>query len=460
MNMDEITKKIQALKSQNLSIRDIAELAGVSKSTVARKLKEIPEVQKSFLNPQWVSLSSGDRSGKVDIFGAVGEPDLQDLVNLYEDSVYICSRWLSDFVSSVPLKVYVETQPHQPKPKCLTQPIITKSGTELTNKREVLEHEFKDLLDKPNPEMNRNELLRIIDLDLSLTGNGYIHKVRDDDNLPCYLYPLLPQFIDLDVDDNGHLLGFKDKRYNVRKFYPKKDVIWFKFVDPRNHYGLGVSPVRGCYERVLQTKNELAYISALYRNQARPDSLITVDGITASESERMQKEMNMRFKQGGIGGCFVTDGKEVDMKPLNWSPKETLSIELIRYTKLQIVNAFGLNLALFDSDNSNRATADTARYLATLNGVLPRLRLIEEKLNQHLAPEFDDRLVCGFADPVSEDRAERLKEITEKVKYHILTLNEARKEEGLPPIKGGDVFYTNVRETETDKLPPGSVNNQ
>ena len=81
-----------------------------------------------------------------------------------------------------------------------------------------------------------------------------------------------------------------------------------------------------------------------------------------------------------MGGPWVIPAEEIDVQMLSWSPKDVLGVEAYKWTKLQIINAFALSAALFDTESSNRATAITARILAQEQAIEPRLHLIEEAL--------------------------------------------------------------------------------
>ena len=392
------------------------------------------EVKKGFLNPTWSQIGGKDK-GPVDEFGLVAEPEQQDLLALYEDTVYSATKWLADTVGSVPRRLYVRKKNARSLLKIRK---VTKSShldhvPDPDSLSEVLDHTLKDLLEQPNPEMNGSDLIRQIDTDLSLCGNSYLHKIRAEDDLPEELWSLSPDKIHLKINDSGQHIGFlQDQPTGYQKFIPKKDVIWFKLTDPSDRYGLGRSPARGVYERILLAKKEMAYLNALYKNQARPDSIMSVKGISPNEAEATQKQYNMRFREGGQGGIIVVDGEEIDIKPLNWNPKDILGTELYKWAKTQILQAWGLNDAIFSTENSNRSVAETALFQAMRNAVLPRLRLIEDKLNQHLIPEFDDRFLFVFDNPVQEDREMALKEETGLLAAGVIDAEEVRQRRGWP----------------------------
>lgn len=440
-------EQIVRLREEGKSLRQIAAEVGVSKSTVANYLKT--PVTKGWLNPTWQVV--GGPTGTADVYGAIPEPTAQELLELYSDSAYEAAKWISDTLSSIPLLSYVKTAPGQKQPKCATRKVSKNAQLDHFGNfelKEVLDHPFKTLIDEPNDRMNRNEFLRIVDLYLSLAGNAFAYKIRENhetkedrdvnEGLPVALWPLLCQHVKLALDDKGYWHGFWYAKTHAPKFIPKQDMIWFKFVDPRDPYGLGMSPLRGVYERVLNSKSEIAYLSALYRNQARPDSIVSIRDITMAEAEVTQKTLNARFKQGGIGGVMVVPGGEMEMTTLGWSPKDVFGTDLYKWNKQQVLNAYGLNEAIFMTESSNRAVAESAIYMATRNAILPRCRLIEEKLNQDLAPEFDSRLLVAFENPVQEDNERVLQEQRILLRTDVYTINEVRALRGMPPVEWGD----------------------
>lgn len=404
------TDQCRQLHQQGKSIRDIAQETGISKSQVGRVVKNFTGLGQD--GSVWRTIR-GAHEPSVDAFGAIPAPSMQDLANAFEHSVFIAASWLSENVAKVPLRVILDGESLNPSTK--TRP-LTKALD--PNVREVTRHPLKELLDNPCPAYSRTELLQLIDNDLSLMGNSFVRKLRSEDGsesalypgegLPVALVPLPTPQIELAYDANGRHVGYKAHLGSTQVFYPQRDVIWFRaVVDPANRYGMGKGPVRAIYERVLLEKQELAYWSSLYRNQGMPNVMITANGINTANAEVLEKTFQQRFRGGGQGGAWVVDGQDLKVTPLSFQPKELVSVEEFRWTKLQILNAFGISPALFDSESSNRATAETALYMSQKNAVWPRCCKIADKLTVGLAHEFDDRLTIAFDDPVTpqEDAA-------------------------------------------------------
>jgi HK97 family phage portal protein len=395
---------------------------------VNRKLRR-RQVNKSWLNPTWTTVG-GVKEGPVDSYGAIPEPTAKDLLSLFSDTAYSCAKWSSDSVSSCILRAYVKTFPGQSRPKCPTSPVCKSVFNDLppsVEVEQVIDHLLLALVERPNPHLSKNEMLRQVDLDLSLCGESFLEKVRAEDGLPCELHSRSPGDMTMENDERtGEYKGWNFAPGGIPRFIPKENIIWFKFVDPRDRTGRGYSPLRGMFERVHLTKNELAYLASLYRNQARPDSVWGVKGISSDGAERLQKTINQRFSQGGIGGVAVIDSDETTITPLAWSPKDVFGTDFYKYNRLQIFNGFGLNPAIFDAESANRATADTAYYMSYKNCTVPRLRLIEEQLTDNLASEFDERLFFLFDNPLPDDMSEKVALYTSAGNFGAVTREDWR----------------------------------
>ena len=141
------------------------------------------------------------------------------------------------------------------------------------------------------------------------------------------------------------------------------------------------------------------------------------------------------------------------------TPKELNFIEGRRWTMEMICLAFDIPPGVLTTKDVNRANAEVADYRHSKNGVLPRCRRIEEKLNEKLIVKYDERLFCAFDNPVPEDREFRLKENTEYLKVGALSRDEVRSEIG-KDVRGGmadDLLVDNRLMPITSSVAPKQV---
>lgn len=72
-------------------------------------------------------------------------------------------------------------------------------------------------------------------------------------------------------------------------------------------------------------------------------------------------------------------------------------------------------------------------------GLRPLLRFIESQINKHIVSKFDQRYVFTFVGIDAKSEKEIMDLRQHKVRTYI-TVNELRKEDGLPEIEGGDII--------------------
>ena len=102
----------------------------------------------------------------------------------------------------------------------------------------------------------------------------------------------------------------------------------------------------------------------------------------------------------------------------------------------------------------NRANAEANDYTYQKETVLPRLRLIEEKINEKIMPMYDEKLISKFDNPVPEDKEFRLKEKTEHIRSGFSSIDEERKLDDREPY---DLPETEVPLLPLNLIPAGSA---
>jgi len=96
--------------------------------------------------------------------------------------------------------------------------------------------------------------------------------------------------------------------------------------------------------------------------------------------------------------------------------------------------------ALGITDDVNRSNAEATNYVFALRTVKPIMKLITSYLNEFLVPRYGDNLYLDFADPVPEDRVQKMDEMAKATGgAPVLSANEAREKYfGADPVDNGD----------------------
>ena len=152
---------------------------------------------------------------------------------------------------------------------------------------------------------------------------------------------------------------------------------------------------------------------------------------------RFEKQIDSKLRGPRNSGKFITITGDVQAMPLN------LPVDLIGDADRvleEIASAFGVPISKLLTNNPNRANAQIADTAWLRDTILPYCVMDEEKLNEKLLPLYgiEDEAFLAYDNPVPEDKSFQLNRRSKYVSAGIMTVNEARREEGLEPIDGGD----------------------
>jgi len=123
--------------------------------------------------------------------------------------------------------------------------------------------------------------------------------------------------------------------------------------------------------------------------------------------------------------------------------QEMANVDWRKLNREEVTAALDVNISVLTAQGVSRSNAEVGDYRHAKNGVLPRLRKLEEKINQSLCPLFDEKIFLSFSDPVPANRQLELAERVGYVNAGVMAINEARADLGEPPVPGGDTLYIN-----------------
>ena len=403
----------------------------------------------------------------------VGRPYAPDvsykaLVEKYQSWVYACTRVNAVTIAQVPLRLYVAKPTKGSKSFFDTKAIRPETVAYLKSSphrkyiaqsedvEEVLEHPFLKLLAKVNDFMNGFELMENLSSFQDLCGNAYWLIIRDNLlGVPSELWPLMPQNVKPVPHKTKFISHYEYKVGQEKHIIQVEDLIHFRPFNPRNTlYGMG--PLEACVMAADLSINMNQYETSLMANRAQPDWALMYPVEAGSPGgdavKRIKREWNKEYrgvkKVGRIG--VLTGGAE--LKQLSLSPKEMNFLQGRKWTREEICNVYGVPISKFTSDNVNRANAEAGEYGYMKDTVLPRLRKIEQKLNEKLLPMFDERLFCAFENPVPQDKEFRLKERESNLRTGYSSINQELQKDGQEDVEWGEVPYLRM-----NLVPVGSV---
>lgn len=382
------------------------------------------------------------------------QPSPNDLLAELKGAAWTCASINASVCANFAPRLYVATHPGQPAPKCLTRPLdpaadqrmrslstLPPRFTKAAQIEEVLDHPLLTLLQQVNPVFNAFDLWELTTLYQEVHGSAYWYLNVDALGVPREIWPLPSQNVtpwrDADspnlVDAYVYRTGSKEQRFSPR------EVIHFRYPDPRNPYTGGLSPLRACYEQVALLSDFVAMKKAVYENNAIPAAVISPEEVAGEEErDRLEAQWNSKFRRGGSGRVLIGESS-LRVQVLSHSMGDLAALADMRATKEEIANAFHVPLAFLTTE-TNLANLQAAEHQHQAKAIGPRLQRRDEKLNEQLVPLFDPtgRLFLASDDPVPANRDYRLRQQESDLKYGVVTINEVRQERGLAPVAWGD----------------------
>lgn len=246
-------------------------------------------------------------------------------------AVYGCVRILSEAVASLPLQFYR----------------YNKEG----GKEKAVDHPLYFLLhDEPNPEMTSYVFRETLMTHLLLWGNAYAQIVRNGKGEVMGLYPLMPDKMKVDRDENGHL-------YYEYTVYEDDDVAGRKGTDKAGRTvrlspydvlhvpGLGFDGLVG-YSPIAMAKNAIGlaiateeYGSKFFANGAAPSGVLEHPG-TIKDPQKVREAWQAAY--GGSGNSNKIAVLEEGMKytPISISPEQAQFLETRKFQIDEIARIF------------------------------------------------------------------------------------------------------------------------
>lgn len=240
-------------------------------------------------------------------------------------AVYSCVRILSEAVAGLPLHLY--------------------QYTDKSNKEKAVDNPLYFLLhDEPNSEMTSFVFRETLMTHLLLWGNAYSQIIRNGKGEVIALYPLMPDRMTVNRDENGQLYYEYMVSSDDAKTL-KGSMVRLSTYDVLHIPGLGFDGLVG-YSPIAMAKNAIGlaiaaeeYGSKFYANGATPSGILEYPG-TVKEPEKVRESWNAGF--GGSLNSHKVAVLEEGMKytPISIAPNEAQFLETRKFQVNEIARIF------------------------------------------------------------------------------------------------------------------------
>ncbi len=259
-------------------------------------------------------------------------------------AVYACVRVLAESIACLPLHVY-------------------RRGDD-GNREKAEDHPLFFLLhDEPNPEMTSYVLRETLMTHLLLFGNAYAQVLRNGRGEVLGLYPLMPNKMSVERDENGHLF-YRYSRYNEQQkdgtvILSPEDVL---HIPGLSYDGLvGLSPIAACRNAIGSGLAADEYSSRFYANGAAPMGVLEHPGVIKNP-ERLRESWNEAY--GGSHNASKVAILEEGLKftPVSISPQDSQLLETRKFSVEEICRIFRVPPHLVQ--NLDRATFNNIEQMS------------------------------------------------------------------------------------------------
>ena len=240
-------------------------------------------------------------------------------------AVYACVRILSEAIAGLPLHLYRYND----------------SG----GKEKALDHPLYLLLhDEPNPEMSSFVFRETLMTHLLLWGNAYAQIIRNGKGQVVALYPLMPNRMTVDRDDQGRLYYSYQKSSSDAPTMQGGTVV-LKPSEVLHVPGLGFDGLVG-YSPIAMAKNAIGlaiateeYGARFFANGATPGGILEYPGVI-KDPDRVRESWNKGFGGSQNAGKVAILEQGMKYTPISIAPEQAQFLETRKFQINEIARIF------------------------------------------------------------------------------------------------------------------------
>lgn len=351
-------------------------------------------------------------------------------------AVWACVRLRSQTIASLPLH-------------------LKDSDRKIASKHEL----YKIIHDAPNADMCSSEFWEAQIANLDLWGNSY-SRINRIGGRVVSLDILDPQYMRVKRSDSGEIVYIYTKNNVDGGEYPESEILHFRGFTLDGLVGL--SPISyQAHVMGLQIDANNAASKAFKNNLKAGGFLKTGDRVLNSDQRKLMRDALADFGKPENAGKWMI--LEAGMEPANMSgawinPHDAQLLESRYFGIEEICRAFGVPPQLVFSTDKSSSWASSAEQINqnfltySLN---PMLKRIEQTISRKLLkPEERSKFYPIFSVEglLRADSAGRASFYTALLQNGVMTRNEVRALENLPPVEGADQLTVQLNLTSIDKI--------
>lgn len=310
------------------------------------------------------------------------------------------------------------------------------------------DHWLAALMQRPNSYQTRNEFFETLVINLMLAGNAYcLHPGRRNDGSITSLMPMMATQTEVKWKAGSERSYIFTDGTNAAAF--SQDRVWHSMIMPSNGV-IGLSPLQyGARTMGIAIAAE-DRVATLAANGFKPTGVLMID---KSLKPEQREQIRNQFADLAEGKGDPLKVLEAGMKyqAITMSPKDVQLLESREFQVEDIARFYGTPSVLINDTSASTVwgtgISEIKRGFFDFN-LRPMLKRLEAGMEKWLLSTDDVgkiKVEFDFEALLQGNEAERIDTASSAVAGNILTINEARKRQGLPPVPNGDVMYAQAQ---------------
>lgn len=311
--------------------------------------------------------------------------------------------------------------------------------------KDISDASFDNLISKPNQFQNTIQFFETWMNSKLSRGNTYVMKVKNNAGKITELRILDPdKVIPLVADDGSVFYQISPDQISglpTQVTVPAREIIHDRF-NCLFHPLIGISPIYACGLAAMQGKHIQESSAFFFKNGGKPSGVITIPGaVDAEKAKEIKAAWDAGYTGENAGKTGLLSGG-AEYKAITMSAVDSQTVEQQKISAEMVCSAFHVpayKAGVGEIPSSDNVEALEQQYYSQCLQVL--IESIEALLKETFDLETNKRVELDIGALLRMDSERRMKALGDGVKNTILTPNEARKSENLPPIEGGDSLF-------------------
>ncbi|KKI44240.1 phage portal protein [Obesumbacterium proteus] len=311
--------------------------------------------------------------------------------------------------------------------------------------KEIDNASFDRLINKPNQFQNSIQFFETWMNSKLSRGNTYVMKVKNNAGNIVELRILDPdKVVPLVADDGSVFYQISPENISglpAQVTVPAREIIHDRF-NCLFHPLIGVSPIYACAIAAMQGNHIQESSAFFFKNGGKPSGVISVPGnLDAAKAREIKEAWDTGYAGENSGKTGLLSGG-AEYKAISMSAVDAETVAQQKLSAEVVCSAFHVpayKVGVGEMPSYDNIESLEQQYYSQCLQVL--IESIEALLKETFEFDAKKRVELDIGALLRMDSERRMKTLGEGVKNTILTPNEARKKENLPPVDGGDALY-------------------